>query len=50
MEDTSRFEDLCKNQRIILKIFLKNIMLCFQDREALQALAYMVIKLLLEQN
>jgi len=38
------------NQRIILKMLLKNIIISFQVRDALQALASMVIKLLLERN
>jgi hypothetical protein len=50
MEETSHFEKLRKNRRIIFKMFLKNIMVCFEDRDALQALAYMVIKLPFEQN
>jgi len=33
-----------------IKNVLKNIMVCFQDRDTFEALANMVIKLLLEQN
>jgi len=50
MEETRHIEDLRKNQSIILKMFLKNIMACFQDRSALQSLANMVTKFMLEKT
>jgi hypothetical protein len=50
MEETSHFENLRKNQSKILKMFLKNVMACFQDRDALQSLANMVTKFMLKKN